>query len=179
MSLPLSRLIFKKPRIGWSMGFVPSFFGTPCGYTRVVSWAQPKLWLPLTALSQLARQPALRLCRHVEFAGPLLSRGLSFTVSCSLIQHPGPGTFWPQTLQFWAVLPQLYPFQSPLSLSLGQLSWLPVRSSFYPRVVGKMLKGPVGPAGVGHRLWWTGMLGHAVTMLGLSVFEGGDVVNIV
>lgn len=97
VSLPLSRLIFKKSRIGWSMGFVPSFFGTPCGYTRVISWAQPKLWLPLTALSQLARQPALRLCRHVEFAGPLLSRGLSFMVSCSRIQLQVQGPSSPRT----------------------------------------------------------------------------------
>lgn len=51
----------------------------------------------------------------------------------------------------------------------------PVRSSFYPRVMGKMLKGPVGPAGVGPRLWLdrdARPCGHHATMLGLSVFEG-------
>lgn len=77
-----------------------------------------------------------------------MPRGLRLTFSGSLMQYPGPGTFWPQI--YGSTTPAL---PTSFSFVTGPALWLPVYISSCPRVVHRMLGGPVGTAGVGHGPW--------------------------
>lgn len=78
----ISKPIFEKSRIKWSVGFVLGFLGTLCGRVcvTVISWAQPKPSCCLLLVLSPA-WPALRGGSHLELMGLPLPWGLGFWAS--------------------------------------------------------------------------------------------------